>query len=166
MEQLRESIIKWADDKGILSKATPASQATKILEECLELVVADYNNNREEIEDACGDIYVTLVIEAHMLGLDLDEVLSITPTVEAIADLLGFYTPRAILATATNIFGALTEEYTGQNTVDRFIKIVYRKLVFYCAYNNISLKVAVQGAYNIISKRTGRMENGVFVKDK
>lgn len=164
MEQLRENIIKWADDKGILSKATPASQATKILEECLELVVADYNNNQEEIEDACGDIYVTLVIEAHMLGLDLDEVLSIA--IEVTDDLLGFYTPRAILATATNIFGALTEEYTGQNMVDRFIKIVYHKLVSYCAGNNISLRDAVQGAYNIISKRTGRMENGVFVKDK
>lgn len=164
MEQLRKNIIKWADDKGILSKATPASQATKILEECLELVVADYNNNREEIEDACGDIYVTLVIEAYMLGLDLDEVL---PTaIEVTNDLLGFYTPRAILATATNIFGALTEGYDSYNTVDRFIKMAYYKLVSYCVDNNISLKDAVQGAYDIISKRTGRMENGVFVKDK
>lgn len=163
MEQLRANIIQWAADKGILSKATPASQATKILEECLELVVADYNNNREEIEDACGDIYVTLVIEAHMLGLDPDEVL---PTDARLADdLLGAYTPRAILATATNIFGALTEGYNSYNTVDRFIKLVYCKLVFYCADNNISLKDAVQGAYNIISRRTGRMENGVFVKD-
>lgn len=165
MEQLRENIIKWADDKGILSKATPASQATKILEECLELVVADYNNNQEEIEDACGDIYVTLVIEAHMLGLDLGEVL---PTVIEVTDIpLDIYTPRAILATATNIFGALTEEYDSDyNPVDRFIKGVYHKLVSYCVGNNISLKDAVQGAYNIISKRTGRMENGVFVKDK
>lgn len=164
MEQLKKNIIKWAADRGILSKATPASQATKILEECLELVVADYNNNQEEIEDACGDIYVTLVIEAHMLSLDLDEVL---PTsIEVTDDLLGFYTPRAILATATNIFGALTEGYDSNNTVDRFIKLVYNKLVSYCAGNNISLRDAVQGAYDIISKRTGRMENGVFVKDK
>lgn len=165
MEQLRANIIQWAADKGILSKATPASQATKILEECLELVVADYNNNREEIEDACGDIYVTLVIEAYMLGLDLDEVLPISPTTEALVSLLGSYSPRTILATATNIFGALTEEYDGDNTVGRFIKIIYHKLVAYCTNNNISLKDAVQGAYNIISKRTGRMENGVFVKD-
>lgn len=164
MEQLRENIIKWADDKGILSKATPASQATKILEECLELVVADYNNNREEIEDACGDIYVTLVIEAHMLGLDLDEVLPIN--IGVTDDLLGAYTPRAILATATNIFGTLTEGYISYTTVDRFIKMTYHKLLFYCAYNDILLKDAVQGAYDIISKRTGRMENGVFVKDK
>lgn len=167
MEQLRENIIKWADDKGILSKATPASQATKILEECLELVVADYNNNQEEIEDACGDIYVTLVIEAHMLGLDLDEVLPVSPTTEALVSLLGSYTPKAILATATNIFGALTEEYDSDyNSVDRFIKVVYHKLVSYCAINDISLEDAVQGAYDIISKRTGRMENGVFVKDR
>lgn len=164
MKQLRENIIKWADDKGILSKVTPASQATKILEECLELVVADYNNNQEEIEDACGDIYVTLAIEAHMLGLDLDEVL---PTaIEVTEGPSGFYTPRAILATATNIFGALTEEYGSLNTVDRFIRGAYHKPVSYCAGNNVSLKDAVQGAYNIISKRTGRMENGVFVKDK
>lgn len=163
MEQLRENIIKWADDKGILSKATPASQATKILEECLELVVADHNNNREEIEDACGDIYVTLVIEAHMLGLDLNELL---PTAIEVTDgPLGFYTPRSILATATNIFGSVTEDYDRYNPTDRFIQVVYYKLVSYCTQNNVSLKGAVQGAYNIISKRTGRMENGVFVKD-
>lgn len=166
MEQLRENIIKWAADRGILSKATPASQATKILEECLELVIADYNNDREEIEDACGDIYVTIVIEAYLLGLNLDDVLPTKVDTEVVINNSGSCTPRGILATATNIFGSVTEDYDSYNPTDRFIQEVYYKLVSYCVLNNVFLKDAVQGAYNIISKRTGRMENGVFVKDK
>jgi len=165
MEQLRKNIIEWAADRGILSKATPASQATKILEECLELVIADYNNDREEIEDACGDIYVTIVIEAHLLGLSLDVVLPTEVDTEFVINNLDFCTPRSILATATNIFGSVTEDYDRYNPTDRFLQAVYYKLFSYCAKNNVSLKDAVQGAYDVISKRTGRMENGVFVKD-
>jgi len=31
---------------------------------------------------------------------------------------------------------------------------------------NVSLERCLEGAYNVISKRTGRMINGTFVKDK
>ena len=167
MEQLRKDIIKWADDKGILSKATPATQATKILEECLELVIADLHNNRPEIEDVVGDVFITILIEAQLLGLDLDEVFPHSFDLYAFKELLNIehYSPRSILAVASNIFGAVTEHHDEYNTADRLLQTVYYKLFRYCWENNITFYEAAQSAYGVISKRTGQMVNGVFVKD-
>jgi len=87
----------WAEEKGILAKATPMAQALKTLEETTELCTAINNDDRAEIIDAIGDIMVTLIIQAKMQGLSLEKCL--------------------------------------------------------------------ESAYNVISKRTGRMINGQFVKD-
>ena len=95
--QLEALVIEWAENKGILQKATPARQADKTLEEVEELRAAIADNNREEIADALGDILVTIIIQAKM--------------------------------------------------------------------QNMSLVECLEGAYNIIAKRTGKMVNGQFVKD-
>jgi NTP pyrophosphatase (non-canonical NTP hydrolase) len=90
-------IEKWAEDKGILAKATPIKQAMKTQEELTELCNAILNEDREEIKDAIGDIIVTLIIQAKMQGMTIEECLN--------------------------------------------------------------------AAYDVISKRTGKMINGQFVKD-
>ena len=95
--QLEALVIQWADEKGILAKATPARQACKTMEECEELIDAIEDDNREEIADALGDILVTIIIQAKM--------------------------------------------------------------------QNMSLVECLEGAYNIIAKRTGKMVDGQFVKD-
>jgi NTP pyrophosphatase (non-canonical NTP hydrolase) len=116
LEQLEQQVIQWAEDKGIFTKATAYKQAQKTLEETGELLHAvgkqdivesllsgepqhEYHDKevKEEIQDAIGDIAVTIIIQAHMQGLTLEECL--------------------------------------------------------------------QSAYNVISKRTGQMINGQFVKD-
>jgi NTP pyrophosphatase (non-canonical NTP hydrolase) len=95
--QLEALVIEWAENKGILQKATPARQADKTLEEVEELRAAIADDNREEISDALGDILVTIIIQAKM--------------------------------------------------------------------QNMSLVECLEGAYNVIAKRTGKMVNGQFVKD-
>jgi NTP pyrophosphatase (non-canonical NTP hydrolase) len=95
--QLEALVIEWADNKGILAKATTGRQADKTLEEVVELRNAIAEGNREEIADALGDILVTIIIQAKM--------------------------------------------------------------------QNMSLVECLEGAYNIISKRTGKMVDGQFVKD-
>jgi len=91
-------IIKWAEDRGILTKATPKTQYQKLLEEVYELGQALEDNNQDDIIDAIGDIHVVLTILAYQLNL---------------------------------------------NTED-----------------------CIDSAYEIISKRTGKMEKGFFVKNK
>jgi NTP pyrophosphatase (non-canonical NTP hydrolase) len=95
--QLEALVIEWAENKGILEKATTAAQANKTMEECQELIDSIRDNNRDEISDALGDILVTIIIQAKM--------------------------------------------------------------------QNMSLVECLEGAYNVIAKRTGKMVNGQFVKD-
>ena len=73
--ELECAVETWAEEKGILSKATPMAQAFKTLEECTELGIAVNNNDREEIIDAIGDIMVTRIIQAKMQNLKLEECL-------------------------------------------------------------------------------------------
>ena len=95
--QLETLVIEWAENKGILEKATTAAQANKTMEECQELIDAIQDDNKEEVADALGDILVTIIIQAKM--------------------------------------------------------------------QNMSLVECLEGAYNVIAKRTGKMVNGQFVKD-
>ena len=96
--ELEVCVQQWAKEKGIFDKATPLKQALKTQEELTELLNAIVDDDKLEIEDAIGDIMVTLIILAEMQGVTLEECLN--------------------------------------------------------------------GAYDIISKRTGKMVNGQFVKDK
>jgi len=95
--ELESAVEQWAEDRGIFDKATALKQALKTQEEVTELVNAIIDNDFDEIQDAMGDILVTLIIQAKMQG--------------------------------------------------------------------VSLETCLEGAYNIISKRTGKMINGQFVKD-
>lgn len=96
--ELEVCVEQWAEDKGILSKGTPMKQAMKTQEELTELCNAILDNDREEIKDAIGDIVVTLIIQAKMQGMTIEECLN--------------------------------------------------------------------AAYDVISKRTGKMVDGQFIKDK
>ena len=90
-QELEKLVLKWANDKGILEKATPMAQANKTLEEVQELIEAvdwqNFNfktyvnekgkqvNTKEEIKDALGDILVTIIIGAKLQGLRLEDCL-------------------------------------------------------------------------------------------
>lgn len=98
MQELITKVEEWADEKGILEKATPVKQALKTLEEAGELVAATAVEDRHEVIDAIGDVLVTLIIQ--------------------------------------------------------------------CKMQDVFLEDCLAKAYSVISKRTGKMINGQFVKDK
>ena len=66
-------IMQWAQEKGIMDSGTPEAQAMKTLEEWQEMMEAILDDDLDEIRDAIGDQMVTLIIQAHMHGLDLYE---------------------------------------------------------------------------------------------
>ena len=73
--ELECAVEQWAEEKEIFDKATPMAQALKTLEETTELCTAINKKDREEIIDAIGDIMVTLIIQAKMQDLSLEECL-------------------------------------------------------------------------------------------
>jgi len=66
----------WADERKIFNRSTPIKQALKTQEELTELLNAIVNEDKEEIEDALGDIMVTLLIQAQMQETSLEECLT------------------------------------------------------------------------------------------
>ena len=89
--ELEAKVLVWAKEKGILEKATPIAQANKTLEEVNELIEAVAAqqegktnfvnskgilvNTKEEIMDALGDVFVTIIIGAELQGLKLEDCL-------------------------------------------------------------------------------------------
>ncbi len=74
-QDLEAYVEEWAEEKGILAKATPLAQAHKTMEECLELAEAVRKDDMPEIIDALGDILVTIIIQAKMQGVSLEDCL-------------------------------------------------------------------------------------------
>jgi NTP pyrophosphatase (non-canonical NTP hydrolase) len=64
-------VMEWAKARGIYENGTALGQAKKTLEEVGELLAAVASNNRAEIEDALGDVMVTLVNVAVLCDMDL-----------------------------------------------------------------------------------------------
>lgn len=73
--ELEALVISWAEQKGIFEKGNPDAQCEKTFEEVTELSAAIYENNKEEIIDALGDILFTIIIQAEMQGLKLEDCL-------------------------------------------------------------------------------------------
>ncbi len=73
--ELETEVIKWADNKGILTNGTPEAQANKTIEEALEIYQAIKVNDKAEIIDGLGDVLVTIIIQAKLQNVDLLECL-------------------------------------------------------------------------------------------
>ena len=149
MEKLKDKVIEWAEDKGIFEKSDPTSQFLKTISEVGELADAVNKNDLPEIKDAIGDITVTLILHAEMtdseLELDVDECVGYENPKEAVLYLL------QVLCKIVDY-----EEYGA--TIEALVAIA--------SYYGWTLQECLQSAYDVISKRTGKMENGVFIKDK
>ncbi len=63
----------WLDDRGISKNGKPMGQAIKTLEETTELLDALNRDDKEEVMDAIGDIYVTLrgVCRTYRVNMDM-----------------------------------------------------------------------------------------------
>ena len=73
--ELENRVLEWAKSKGILDNAKPINQALKTLEEVQELLEAIVINDKDEVQDALGDILVTIIIGAKMNNINLLECL-------------------------------------------------------------------------------------------
>ena len=71
-ETLVAKVVIWADERGIFDAADPLAQLDKTQEELDETIEAvkqsEFDN--PEVVDGIGDMLVTIIIAAKMMGLD------------------------------------------------------------------------------------------------
>lgn len=72
---MKDLVLDWADERGLLVQGNERNQLIKLYEEAGELSSAILKDNQHEVKDALGDIQVVLIILANQLGYDLDECL-------------------------------------------------------------------------------------------
>jgi len=68
---LESNVIGWAAARQIIPNSTPMAQAIKTAEEVTELLKALNARDSAGVEDAYGDILVTLIIGAELYGTNL-----------------------------------------------------------------------------------------------
>lgn len=73
MNYLTQKINEWGHDKGILPNPDAEAQFKKTAEEVAELQVAIEQQDKAEVVDAIGDIYVTLVMQCNAWDVTMDE---------------------------------------------------------------------------------------------
>lgn len=72
LSSITKLIEDWSTDRG-LHKSDPKAQMLKVTEELGELAGGLARDNQDTIKDSIGDLYVTIVILAQQLDLDLLE---------------------------------------------------------------------------------------------
>ncbi len=144
--ELQEKVLEWASAKGLLTNVTEdriQAQAHKVLEEIGETCGAYLKGNREELLDGVGDCAITLILLNNMDGYkEFDFALS-----------------NPALTTDNTLLHVATAFMKG-NYADA-IEFLHR----FAVSQDTTLEECLELAYNVISKRTGRMVGNTFIKD-
>lgn len=161
LQELTELIIEWGSEKGIYEKSSYEYQLNKTLEEITELHKAILDDDIEQIKDAIGDIYVTLV----MAGQFEKE---ITKGINKHSEYNWSYSDKSYIENISWIIHELSFVLNIKDNPEIWGEIVgiISSLEGIAERSNLEFLDCIEHAYNIISKRKGKMTNGVFVKDE
>lgn len=172
LKELIDLVNEWAEEKGIHEKGNFFTQIMKTHEEIGELIDAIYNNNREETIDAIGDVLVTIINAVWFTDfIDINEIIEdcsnhlVEPEENVFHNALFLDKSKIYLIESYIEFNKEQDDYSK----DSFISDVYtvvETLLEICYVLNLEIKDCLEVAYNVISKRSGKVVNGTFVKDK
>ena len=157
MDELITNIEQWAEDKGILANSTPDKQNDKTREEIIELRTA-----MNDMVDALGDIQVTLVIQCKMRGLNFAELcMEAEDLTNSEADVkLSEYMSFIYQSISLMLYYTVSEEASKTCIVQ-----ILRHVIDISEQIGVTPEYCLSVAYRQIRGRTGKMVNGLFVKD-
>lgn len=170
IQELVPLIHQWAKERGIFDKSTPFNQLLKTHEEVGELIKACYDDDRPAIQDAIGDVMVTLINYCYFRKENFNNVflngLSLRPIIEDTCLKQSFSVNSMLI----DLFKFECNKSKYNNDVD----FVYDAMIYFVKHLNGFTKLlkgttlvdCLNIAYNEIKNRTGRMINGEFVKNK
>lgn len=73
LEEFETKIIDWGTQRGILPNPDMIAQFNKTMEETQELAQGIVSQNKAEVRDAIGDIFVTLVMQTQAWDLNMND---------------------------------------------------------------------------------------------
>lgn len=179
MEELIVAVQEWSKNKG-LDKVDSRGQFLKVVEEAAEIAealekkkwVIGYSRDgvQEEIQDAIGDTYVTLIILAQQQNIDFVELWENSRSISVIlstSDILARV--NSILIELGKISGHLARGKE-KDKIRSGIRYATFRLIptlrSLAQENGLKSSECLEMAYNVIAKRKGKMIDGVFVKEE
>lgn len=182
-EELINNVRQWFHDKGIIQKSNPLKQVGKTQEElnetrdaAVKIMQADdlYSNHgmyftqdqiddlMHEIKDGIGDTVVTLIGVCEMTGHNFVNI-SKDPWSQSYRKMLtGLHTMKVLDDIQAKLLSAVAEDIS----LYELIILMLAGLDELASRYHFTLEECLQQAYDVISKRTGSMVDGVFIKDK
>ena len=170
IQELVPLIQEWAKERGIFDNLTPFDQLLKTHEEVGELIKACYDDDLPAIQDAIGDVMVTLINYCYFKNENFNNVflngLSSQPIIEDTCLKQSF----SVNSTLIDLFKFECKKTKYNDNMD----FVYTAMIYFVKYLNgftkllkgTTLEDCLNIAYNEIKNRTGRIINSKFVKDE
>jgi len=177
-EELINLVNQWAKDKGIHEKGNFFTLIMKTYEEIGEIIESLDKNDKEALSDGIGDSVITLVNASWFLGDDKFKSFIEKKDV-GINFIKTNYGENSLKVSVENIIKDLMSELASIfmeyvnvknpnfESIEFSITKILSNLEVLCYNYKLDFTECLNGAYEIISKRTGHMSsNGQFIKDK
>ena len=167
IQELVPLIQEWAKEREIYKKITRFNQLIKTHEEVGELIKACYDNDKTAIQDAIGDVMVTLINYCYFIELDV--IKHIKQAVEL--SVTGYYTISYAMK-AHNALGRLISLYVWNEGKEISEPSGLRVFSILHYLNGIAhlegttLEECLNLAYNEVKNRTGKIINRKFIKNE
>ena len=166
IKELVPLIQEWAKEREIYEKLTPFDELLKTHEEVGELIKACYDNDKPAIQDAIGDVMITMINYCYFIELDAIEYIK-----QAVdLSVTGYYTISYVM-NAHNTLGRLISLYVWNEGKEISKPSGLRVFSILHYLNGIAhlegttLEECLNIAYNEIKNRKGRIVNGKFIKE-
>lgn len=154
-----KEIVAWAEQKGIIAAADRLTQGLKTVEEIAELI--KHSLKDQPVMDDIGDIYVTIVVQANMNGFCIQDIH------ENPYDFFHRDHVKGQLADMVLDAGMMLDTIElEEGDVSMWISNIYNGLIVICDKLELSFPRCIDLAYDEIKGRTGKMVDGVFVKNE
>lgn len=170
IQELVPLIQEWAKEREIYKKITRFNQLLKTHEEVGELIKACYDNDKPAIQDAIGDVMVTLVNYCYFIGEDFIFAVKLSES-RYCQTLLSTNLQHAIKTNEALTIILTEDDYQREvpilkKYIIHHIAMLIANLHCIALLEHTTLKECLNIAYNEIKNRTGRIINGKFVKDE
>ena len=166
IQELVPLIQEWAKERGIYERLTPLDELLKTHEEVGELIKACYDNDKPAIQDAIGDVMITMINYCYFI--ELDAIKYIKQAVDL--SVTDYYTISYVM-NAHNALGRLISLYVWNEGKEISKPSGLRVFSILHYLNGIAhlegttLEECLNIAYNAIKNRKGKIINGKFIKE-
>ena len=166
IQELVPLIHQWAKERGIFDNLTPFDQLLKTHEEVGELIKACYDDYKPAIQDAIGDVMVTLINYCYFKKIDFVKVYK--QILYDDSEAINIYCALTVNDIIAFFLRVIANSSYKPLKVTIFINVIniLRNLQNITINNNTSLEVCLNIAYNEIKNRTGKIINGKFIKNE